>query len=208
MSQNNFVNLHFKIYALKRIIAFIIFLVFLQMFSAQVESKSKNDDNNQNRIYFELLGKGMFYSFNYEREIIKLNDNIGFNLSAGFSLVPGLTSLENSIDLFLPFEVNCIYSFGNHHAVLGYGTTYWSYKVNDIEIDNSNLSLQPAEPSLVPIHEWFAHMTFEYRFMKPEGGIMVKIGYNPLFFASTMNSKFTKKVNYQTSMNIGIGWAF
>jgi len=164
--------------------------------------------NNKNRVYLEFLGKGLFYSMNYEREIIHTDININMNISAGISVFPGLTSLESSVDLFLPFEINGSYSFGNHHAAIGYGTTFWKYKINYIEIDNTNLSQQPVEPSLVVIREWFAHLCLEYRYMKPEGGLMLKAGYTPLFFAETSNSQLNKSINYQTSFNLGIGWTF
>ena len=183
-----------------------ILTILLALLCSQPVSSQEVD--NQNRIYLEFLGKGLFYSVNYEREIIHTEMNINVNISTGISLFPGLTSLEKSIDLFLPFEVNGSYSFGNHHAVIGYGTTFWKYKVNHIEIDNTNLSQQPVEPTLVVIKEWFAHLCFEYRYMKPEGGIMLKAGYTPLFFAETRNSQLNKSVNYQTSFNIGLGWTF
>ena len=144
-------------------------------------SISSQEVGNQNRIYLELLGKGLFYSINYEREVIHTEMNINVNVSAGLSVFPGFTSLEKSIDLFLPFEVNGAYSFGNHHAVFGYGTTFWKYKINHIEIDNTNLSQQPIEPTLVVIKEWFAHFCIEYRYMKPDGGIMAKAGFMYLY---------------------------
>ena len=84
----------------------------------------------------------------------------------------------------------------------------WKYKINHIEIDNTNLSQQPIEPSLVVIKEWFAHLCLEYRYMKPEGGLMLKAGYTPLFFAETSNSQLNKSINYQTSFNLGVGWTF
>ena len=178
----------------------IISLISLNIFSQEL--------TNKNRIYLEFLGKGLFYSLNYEREVFHTDINISMNASAGFALLPGFTSLENSIDLFLPFEINGVYSFGNHHAAIGYGTTFWKYKINDIEIDNTNLSQQPVEPTLVVIREWFAHLCLEYRYMKPEGRFMLKAGYTPLFFAETRNSQLNKSINYQTSFNLGMGWTF
>jgi len=35
-----------------------------------------------------------------------------------------------------------------------------------------------------------------------------KIGYVPLFFAEIPNSSFDKKINYQTSFCLGIGYKF
>ena len=58
---------------------------------------------------------------------------------------------------------------------------YGSTKVLDIKIDNSNIGLAP-EPTLKEMKEWFAHIVLEYRYEKPEGGLMAKAGISPLFF--------------------------
>ena len=83
----------------------------------------------KNTAYFELLGKGLLYSFNYEREIYRIDEKLAFNGSVGFSILPGFTDIEKSKDRVLfPLEINAKYSFGKHHVVLGYGTTLWKYQ--------------------------------------------------------------------------------
>lgn len=166
------------------------------------------EDHSKNNLYVEFLGKGLFYSINYEREVFQINDLIGVNLSAGLGVFPGLTSIKKSTDVFIPLEMNFSISKNSHHGILGYGSTYWRYKVNYIEIDNSNLSQQPISPILVNVNEWFAHLLIEYRYHKPTGGFLFKAGYSPLFFAKAENTSFNKKINYQTSINIGVGWSF
>ena len=183
------------------------FLLFITFFIFSANGFSQND-LAKNSIYLEFLGKGLFYSLNYERNIFQINELIGINLSSGIGVFPGLTSIGKSTDLFIPFEGNVSFSKNHHHAVIGYGTTYWRYKINHIEIDNSNLSQQPVPPSLIATTEWFAHMVFEYRYKKPEGGFLFKIGYTPLFFAPIPNTSFNSSINYQTSFNLGLGWSF
>ena len=183
------------------------FLLIINFYLFSINVFTQND-LSKNAIYLELLGKGFFYSLNYERNIIQINDVIGINLSAGMGVFPGLTSIEKSTDLFIPLEGNLCFSKGAHHGVIGYGSTFWRYKVNHIEIDNSNLSQQPISPTLIAINEWFAHMVLEYRYKKPEGGFLFKAGYTPLFFAPVDNTSFNGKINYQTSFNLGFGWAF
>ena len=184
----------------KYILSISIFLTSLISFSQEGISK--------NNIYVEFLGKGLFYSVNYERKVIQLNDLIGINLSGGLGVFPGLASIEKSTDLFIPIEMNFSFSKKNHHGVIGYGTTYWRYKINFIDIDNSNLTQQPITPTLENVNEWFAHVIMEYRYQKPSGGFLFKAGYCPLFFAKAENTTFNKNINYQTSINIGVGWSF
>ena len=50
------------------------------------------EDHSKNNIYVEFLGKGFFYSINYEREVFQINDLIGCNLSAGLGIFPGPVS--------------------------------------------------------------------------------------------------------------------
>lgn len=194
---------------LKRFLYTLVFLTSLGSTCAQ-DSKETNSasDNSKNNVYIEALGKGFYYSVNYEREVYRIDEKIAFNGSIGFSLYNGETDIEKSKDFLLPLEVNVKYSFGSHHAVFGYGTTLWKYKVIDIAIDNTNVGQAPATPTLKPMKEWFAHFVLEYRYQKPEGGFLVKAGLSPLFFDKMSYSAFDKSTNYQMSFNLGVGWGF
>jgi len=184
--------------------AILFTLVFL---TTSVVISSQEKENSKNTAYFELLGKGLLYSFNYEREIYRIDEKLAFNGSVGFSILPGFTDIEKTKDRVLPLEINAKYSFGKHHVVLGYGTTLWKYQILDIKIDNSNIGLAP-EPTLKEMKEWFAHLVLEYRYQKPEGGLMAKAGISPLFFDYMNHSAFTKSTNAQFSINLGIGYSF
>lgn len=197
---------------IKRILFTLVFLTTSIFISSQEErsnqaSSEKDYVSSKNSVYFELLGKGLLYSFNYEREIYRIDEKLAFNGSVGFSILPGFTDIEKSKDRVLPLEINAKYSFGKHHVVLGYGTTLWKYKVLDVKIDNSNIGLAP-EPTLKEMKEWFAHLVLEYRYQKPEGGLMAKAGISPLFFDYMTHSAFTKNTNTQFSINLGIGYSF
>ena len=100
---------------------------------------------SKNKLYLELLGKGFFYSVNYERNAVQFNDLIGLNLSTGVGIFPGLTSIEKSVDVFIPLECNFSLSKNSHHFVIGYGSTYWRYKINFIEINNNFVSRSTSE---------------------------------------------------------------
>jgi len=78
-------------------------LVFL---TTSVVISSQEKENSKNTAYFELLGKGLLYSFNYEREIYRIDEKLAFNGSFGFSILPGFTDIEKSKDRVLPLEIN------------------------------------------------------------------------------------------------------
>ena len=194
---------------LKRILFTLVFLSSFGMITAQeIEEEKSSTNNSKNTAYFELLGKGGIYSFNYEREVYRINEQLAFNASLGFSIMNGFTDIEKSKDRLFPLEINAKYSFGKHHVLLGFGSTLWKYKVLDIKIDNSNVGGDPASPTLVNRKEWYAHLTLDYRYQKPEGGLMLKAGITPLWFDKMSYSAFTKNANFQMWGNIGIGWGF
>lgn len=185
---------------LKVVLIFIAILGFHNAHSQTITAK--------NTVYAELLGKGFYYSINYERNIFELNEKLSLQGSVGFCLVSGKTDYEKTMDFTLPLELNFRYNLGNHNIVAGYGTTYWKYFLPEIEINSSNWEQQPVEPTLKKVTEWFAHAVLEYRYQKPEGGLMFKAGWSPLFFAKMQNFMYQKKVNFANSFNLGIGYSF
>lgn len=184
----------------KILVSCLLLLVSYTTHSQTIESK--------NTVYVEFLGKGFYYSINYERNIFELSDKLSFQGSIGFGIFPGYTDIEKSTDFTMPLELNFRYNLGNHNIVAGYGTTYWRYSLYDIPINNSNWDQQPIEPVLKKTKEWFAHMVFEYRYQKPDGGLMFKAGWSPLFFAKMQHFAYQKKTNFANSFNFGIGYSF
>jgi len=160
----------------------------------------------RNLVYLELGGKGLFYSVNYERALIKLNDDLSINPSIGFSLWPGFTQVRKTKDYMLPLALNLVKSFDEHNISFGVGSTYYNYMVNDLVVHNNNLPIQPLEMRLKTITEWFGHVNLEYRYQKEEGGLMFKAGVTTLFFDKMQNFKEMHRV--ALSGNIGVGYAF
>jgi hypothetical protein len=161
----------------------------------------------KNNAYLEFGGKGLFYSFNYERRLFNLGEKTSVNGSIGFSLFPGLTQVKGSTDFLMPLSISIQQHLKkNHHLVIGTGSTYYSYQINDIEISNANLISQPLRARLKTVTEWFGHLNFEYRHQKPEGGFMFKAGITPLFFDRMQNFEGMKTAQF--SANAGIGFGF
>jgi hypothetical protein len=187
----------------------LIFSLAFTLVSAQVEDKTTSSDFNtkKNSLQLELLGKGFYYSLGYERKFM-LSENVKAGANLGVSFFPGLTSIEPSTEILVPFEINISIKKSQNEFVIGTGTTFWKYQVNSINITNSNLNQQPVTAELVSEVEWFAHCSLEYRLHSKAKPIFYKFGYVPLFFDFTPNSKFSKTINYQTSFTIGIGWTF
>lgn len=187
----------------------VTLLVLLSSFSMKAQD-STNNETAKNTVYGELAGKGFYYSINYERLLFNINEKLSANASIGFCVIDGSTSsVQPTTDKTFPFELNLRYNLNkNHNIVFGYGFTKWKYSIVYIPINSSNINQQPVAPELKEIKETFSHLTLDYRFQKPEGGLMLKGGITPLYFAAYENSAFTKKSNKQLSMNIAIGYVF
>lgn len=178
--------------------------------STSTDQDTSSNKISKNTVYGELAGKGFYYSFNYERMLFQMNEKLSVNASVGFCIMNGNTSaVKDSKDKLFPFEINLRYNLKkNHNIVFGWGFTKWKYYIIDIPISNSNVNQQPVAPVLKENKETFSHLTLDYRYQKPGGGLMLKAGITPLFFGYYANSALTKKVNPELSFNIAVGYSF
>lgn len=188
----------------------IVLILFCNVYSGQTTSDGNNETIYKipkNNIQIEFFGKGLYYSLNYERELINL-ESITFNIGCGGSIFPGLTSVSPSNEILFPIYANIGYHINTHSIFLGYGTTFWRYYTNYLPIDQGNINQQPISPTLEKQWEWFSHISLEYRYHPPQKKYFFKAGYVPLFFAEIPRSAFTRKINYQTSFCLGFGYKF
>lgn len=105
-----------------------IFLIFLFVFTISTLTKAQNSENeifklNKNIIYFELLGNGFLYSFNYERilvnsEIISLHARVGYSR---FKFTVFNTLIDGEL---IPVNLNINIGSGNSRFELGAGATF------------------------------------------------------------------------------------
>ena len=188
----------------------IVLLLFCNAYLGQTTSDGNNETISEipkNNIQLEFLGKGLYYSFSYERELINL-ESITFNIGIGGSIFPGLTSVSPSNEILFPIYANIGYHINSHSIHIGYGTTFWRYYTNYLPIDQGNINQQPIAATLKKQWEWFSHISLEYRYHPPRKKYFFKAGYVPLFFAEIPQSAFTRKINYQTSFCLGFGYKF
>ena len=204
-------NYYYCYVQMKKVLS-ILFVIIL--FSNAANSQGKNNEDliesvlsKKNNVQLEFLGKGLYYSINYERELFDLS-SFSVQYSTGFCVFPSNTSLEPTNELILPHQINIAYHDGSHHFHFGFGTSFWRYQTNYLPIDQSNLNLQPIAPILEKQWEIFSHLSLEYRYYKETQDWFYKVGYTPLFFAPIPNSAFNKSINYQTSFTLGIGYKF
>jgi hypothetical protein len=101
-----------------------IFFVFGSTGAQELSPKYyKPNDLRQNAIYFELLGNGAIYSFNYERALF-LNKSWNLLIRVGGNEYHGEESSKNSYNVVIASGL--IYGNTRHFLELGVGYTYFS----------------------------------------------------------------------------------
>ena len=196
---------------MKKVLSILIVVISVPIVAKTQENIKENVKESaltkKNNVQLEFLGKGLYYSLNYERELFELTP-FSIQYNTGFCVFPSNTSLAATSELILPNQINIAYHDGSNHFHFGFGTSFWRYHTNYLQIDQSNLNLQPLAPILEKQWEIFSHLSLEYRYYKETQDWFYKVGYTPLFFAPIPNSAFNKSINYQTSFTLGIGYKF
>lgn len=128
---------------------FFILIIFSPSYLCQ------NINSTPNTVYLEVGGNNVFYSLNYEKELIK-----NFSPRLGFSIMP-ITEYSNSgkhanSKLFVTFMSNYFVNIKNNHSIeLGGGVSY---------------GLETLFPAIA----------IGYRYSPYEGGIIFKLTFTPL----------------------------
>jgi hypothetical protein len=117
----------------------------------------------KNNVQFELGGYGGIYSVAYERTIF---NRVKYKTTTqiGFSYYPPKTGL---IAIFIPIVFNELVSFSKHHIEFGLGY-----------IIAKDYLIKKADN----VYNWEGFVTgrIGYRYQKPNGRIMLKIGFTPI----------------------------
>jgi len=165
----------------------IIILVSSIHFTFSQESKMSNMSfNNCNSIQIELFGHGLFYSLNYERIVIN-GERFKTSAQLGFSYYPPSTGVR---DIWIPFLLNEIMSFKNHHIELGMGYIFINEAVRTV--DNE-----------VESRFWDGILTgrIGYRYQKPGGRLMLRVAFTPLL-------EYSEPKEFHPSGGLAIGYSF
>ncbi len=139
----------------------LLFLALLLSYSTQAQDAHPSFPK-RNAIYVEAMGKGPYYSINYDR-IIRVGPKWSCSLRVGFSMVADGISV--------PLGINAFTTPGNHHLELGLGLTPYvdHYRTFLAKEDLSDKYLY-----IVP--------SVGYRYQKPGGGLFFTAGLMPYLF--------------------------
>lgn len=150
------------------------------------ESDTLNKKSWLNNIafYAEFAGNGGVYSVNCDKRIFG-NDKNSLNLRIGIGYVP---SKDNDDDIFIPFEILMITGKGKHHPEFGLGVT---------------MEIRPERSGT---WEPYLFGRIGYRFQKPGGGWLFRIGFTP--YSSYFNDYTGADHLIQPFGGISVGYSF
>jgi hypothetical protein len=154
-----------KPFAMKKTIttAIIVFATFTAFCQERVTLPF--EFQHKNSIQLELFGHGAFYSVNYERILLN-GEKFKTTGQAGFAWYPPATDVR---EFWLPFSINELVSFNQHHVEFGLGTAFTNEEMQRLTGENTR--------------DWSTFLTGRvgYRYQKPEGRFIFRIGFTPLY---------------------------
>ncbi|WP_146260455.1 hypothetical protein [Algoriphagus chordae] len=165
---------------------------------AQNESKQFS---GRNMIFLEIGGNAGQYAFNYgrlfyQKESFKLTVNVGFSL--------WMDPIENSTvwNPALPLELSALLGKSKHNFEFGVGLTPYLEADITSSFESGELVQTKGPRNLASILPF----RIGYRYQKPEGGLLFRVGYTPFFKFSNSSDE---KIEFQAlQVGLGVGWSF
>jgi hypothetical protein len=174
--------------AMNRFFLLIALINIVILSEAQEYDQAKEPLRAKNSVYASAGGPGIYFSVIYERHIIikkKYSLGIKGGIGTSFSsvLFPG--------EFNFPIGILFLYGKKNSHLDFSLNVTNYLLKQYDFHDENSETEIRLL---FVP--------SIAYRYQKPEGGFMAKIGFSPVIHFNSVTNTYTPWID------IGIGWAF
>jgi hypothetical protein len=143
---------------------------------------------NRNTAYVEIMGGGRYWTANYEYLFKDFGVKQGARIGVG--AFPNFLNVNRPLCFTAHAEYVNFWFSKYHHIEWGAGISYRyeCYKKDIIEKSYSRIS--PTDSVLVIINHEYKSVTtgpiltgrLGYRYQDPDGGLVVRVGWTPLFF--------------------------
>lgn len=145
-------------------------LIFFSFFFAQYSLAQKDTLLHKNNVFIELAGTSVFWSINYERNLIHFGD-FKFNARAGLSMMNLYDfELKFNPNLTLPTSLQILYGKKQHNLELG-----TSLIANRISFLDSETLEKETDVKLS------GGLILGYRFHKEKSRMNYRVFYSPLW---------------------------
>lgn len=169
----------------------IFTLAIFSMLSLTVFSQKSDLLNSsfvhENSVQAELFGHGLLYSLNYERVILN-GQKFKTTAQIGLDYYP---PSSGNIGIWMPVVVNELFSFNKHHMELGAGYVFTDEAAREFN-----------DRAINRLWSGFYVARLGYRYQKPDGRMIFRIGFTPFLEGLSGNYFF------HPSGGLAIGYSF
>ncbi len=152
----------------KKLYPVLILFLLLSATTLVPQAIAQNDDEDDEvatqSIFFELLGAGGIYSFNYDTRFQDRPDGVGARIGLSY-----LATDEDAV-FSIPVMLNYLLGKNGNYFEVGLGATYINVDFEFLGGENES-----AEQTV------FGTMTFGYRLQPVDGGFQFRAGVAPIF---------------------------
>jgi len=173
---------------MKRILLVITLIGLMVNTKSQEKHENVTSSVSKNSVYASAGGAGIYFSLIYERRLLlKEKYSVGIKGGIGTSFSSVLFPQEFNFPLGAFF----LYGKRNNHL--------------DISLNVSNYLLEQYDPqkdqNIKELKLLFVP-SVSYRFQKPKGGFMARLGFSPIINFNSVTSSISPWID------ISVGWAF
>ncbi|WP_420151142.1 hypothetical protein [Spirosoma sp.] len=165
--------------------AFAFLFLYLPLVGVAQTLTIESPARPRNTVYLEVLGSGGAYSLNYERFLF-LRQKQAYGFRVGSSYFGGQKAIALIGELF------ALAGKGNHHGDFGIGLT---------RVNQQSFGFY-ASGSTARYTTLYAVPRVGYRYQKPTGGLMVRVGFTP-FIKMTKRVDSTSHISSWFGLSIG-----
>lgn len=151
---------------MKKQLPLLAIFLLLSVTLVFAQDKSSNDSadsqaiNRAQSVYFEILGPGVTYSFNYDTRFQNTLDGLGGRIGFGLIVVDGSSLVT------VPAMINYLLGDKGKYFELGLGATYINFGDDDFLVDEES--------------DVIGTMVFGYRSQPVDRGFMFRAGFAPI----------------------------
>ena len=201
---------------------YLVILFFISTHSVFSQIYFSNMVYNRNSAYVEVMGSGKYWTANYEY-LIK-DFGIKQAIRAGAGVFPNIFNLNKPLCFTGTVEYNAFWLSKYHHIECGVGFSYRREKYT-LDIPEKTYTIVPPSDTVpVILNNKFSSTLsgpfitgrIGYRYQDPDGGLILRAGWTPLFFLlnrekTTFNENIVKNSILPFSTRImyfgfSIGW--
>jgi hypothetical protein len=177
--------------ATKRSLTVFLFISLFSIFSinahGQSASVSKTDSVQVHRarnVFIEVGAAGLFFSANYDTRFSQRRDGLGGRLGLGW------WHAANTTFVTVPFQLNYLVGSRSHFFEAGAGATYMY--VSEPYFGNPLIGHNPQVNNSTVV----TTTTIGYRYQPFNGGLNLRVSFNPMLLEGTLIPDFGASVGY------------